>query len=53
MEQQDIGTIDGRLIIQEILDSYTATFERDWKASLAYRNMDNKPLATVSLCDIS
>ena len=33
MEQQDIGTIDGRPITQEMLDSYTATFERDWKAS--------------------
>jgi hypothetical protein len=33
MERQDIGTIDGKPITQKMLDSYTATFERDWLSS--------------------
>ena len=30
MKQQDIGTINGKPISQEMLDSFTSTFERDW-----------------------
>lgn len=30
MDKQDIGTLNGKAITQEMLDSYTATFERDW-----------------------
>ena len=33
MEQQDIGTIDGKPITQEMLESFTATFERTWDPS--------------------
>ena len=33
MEEKDIGTINGQPITQEMLDSYTATFERDWDPS--------------------
>ena len=33
MEQQNIGTLNGKPITQEMLDSYTATFERDWSPS--------------------
>ena len=33
MDQKDIGTIDGKPITQEMLDEYTATFERDWTPS--------------------
>ena len=33
MEPQGIGTINGKPITQEMLDSYTATFERDWDPS--------------------
>jgi hypothetical protein len=29
----DIGTIGGKPITQEMLDSYTATFERTWNPS--------------------
>ena len=30
IDKYDIGTIEGKPITQEMLDSYTATFERDW-----------------------
>ena len=33
MERQDIGTINGNPITQEMIDSFTATFERDWEPS--------------------
>jgi len=33
LDNQDIGTINGRPITQEMLDGYTATFERDWAPS--------------------
>ena len=33
MIQHDIGTIDGKPITKEMLESYTATFERDWEPS--------------------
>jgi len=33
LEQQDMGTIDGRPITQEMLENYTETFERDWMPS--------------------
>ena len=33
MEQQNIGTINGKRITQKMLESYTATFERDWMPS--------------------
>ena len=33
LEQQDIGTINGNRITQEMLDNYTTTFERDWMPS--------------------
>lgn len=33
MEHQDIGTINGKPITKEMLESYTATFERDWMPS--------------------
>ena len=33
LEQQDIGTINGEPITQEMLESYTVTFERDWLPS--------------------
>ncbi|MDR0999261.1 MAG: hypothetical protein LBL96_00405 [Clostridiales bacterium] len=31
--EQDLGTIGGKPITQEMLDSFTATFERDWEPS--------------------
>jgi len=33
LERNDIGTIGGKPITQEMLDSYTATFERTWNPS--------------------
>ena len=33
MEQQDIGTLNGKPITQEMLDSFSTTFERDWDPS--------------------
>ena len=33
MEREDIGIINGKPITQEMLDNYTATFERDWEPS--------------------
>ena len=30
MEKQDIGTVGGKPITQEILENFEATFERDW-----------------------
>jgi|GEM_PF-6099360 len=30
MKQNDLGTIGGKLITQEMLDEFTADFERDW-----------------------
>ena len=33
LTQQDIGTINGKPISQEMLDSFTSTFERDWTPS--------------------
>ena len=33
MEKQDIGTIGGKPITPEILESYENTFERDWSHS--------------------
>jgi len=33
MEKKDLGTIGGEKITQEMLDSYSATFERDWSES--------------------
>ena len=33
MVKQDIGTIGGKPITKEMLDSYEATFERDWSHS--------------------
>ena len=32
-EQQDVGTLGGNPITQEMLDSYAVTFERDWASS--------------------
>ena len=34
LNQQDIGTINnGKPLTQEMLDSFTTTFERDWEPS--------------------
>jgi len=33
LEKQDVGTIGGIPITQEMLDSYKDTFERDWSHS--------------------
>jgi len=33
LEEQNIGTLNGKPITQEMLDSYLATFERDWSPS--------------------
>ena len=33
LDQQDVGTIDGKLVTQEMLERYLATFERDWMPS--------------------
>jgi len=33
MEKKDLGTIGGEKITQEMLDSYSETFERDWSES--------------------
>jgi len=33
MEKQDIGTVGGKPITQEILENFEATFERDWSDS--------------------
>jgi len=33
LEKQDIGTVGGKPITQKMLDSYEATFERDWSDS--------------------
>ena len=33
MDRKDIGTINGEPITQEMLNSYLATFERDWSPS--------------------
>ena len=32
-EQQDVGKVNGKPITQEMLDDFTATFERDWESS--------------------
>ena len=33
LDKKDIGTLNGKAITQEMLDSYTETFERDWTPS--------------------
>ena len=33
LEQQDLGTINGKPITQEMLEGYAAAFERDWASS--------------------
>jgi hypothetical protein len=33
MVQLDIGTVNGKPITQEMLDEFTAAFERDWAPS--------------------
>ena len=35
MKNDDLGTIDGRPITQEMIDGFSADFERDWTAEEA------------------
>ena len=53
MDNQNIGTLNGEPITQEMLDSFTATFERDWALSEVEVVPTERGKALRALLDLS
>ena len=53
LEQQDIGTINGKKITQEMLDNFAETFERDWMPSEVKVVPTERGKVLRALCDLN
>jgi len=53
MENKDLGTIGGKKITQEMLDGYSATFERDWSNSEINVNSTERGKVLRALNDLN